>query len=360
MKSLKLLQKIFLGRQHVLVDQCRSFCQKDYLTMIAQLEGTHSLITKNLMVAKTYASPVTYPQIICKEEVQQQEAEKVRIINDHIVEQAKIKQFKEFAPKALQTFSTLFHQQVDELKLLSTAVVLQLSAPDPFHISIVADRDLSLRQIFAVLKILDPNCADVLQILKAGDLFQLEQTTIGFIADADNIEKIESIEQIMREGLLNENEMIKKINCSFLLALNPVGQYFVARSTDVFQKQVPNHMCFKTSHLIFFVQKSRTNTSQRVVAQLTKADVEFLQSYIAHVQTTTVHFPHDLTSLVALHASMPKFNALLQKEQLIKGIIRASMALARLELQTTVTHSHVERIIELYTKTAKFSGLREA
>jgi replicative DNA helicase Mcm len=148
---------------------------------------------------------------------------------------------------------------------------------------------------------------------------------------------------------------------------NPKGDEFTGDSVDDFKKSLPfDPALLSRFHIVFLVRKPRIDEfiaiAEKIIEgtskiNIKKHDIEFVKNYIKFAEKIDVEFNTEFKNEIKIFAG----NVRIHEDELlisvtprvVVGIMRLSLASARMELRSKVEKDDVMRAIEVFEASLK-------
>ena len=298
-----------------------------------------------------------------------------------------LKKFRLFAGKAWYVVPKLISPEIVGMDDVKKVATLQLFSTERFHILLLGDPGTGKTEILRSASEFAPISSFGLG--SGTSSVGLSVTVIGkeihpgLLPMADNglccIDELNLMKKDDRASLYNAMEKgfvtydkgshhyRFDARIKVIATANPKGDEFTGDSVDDFKKSLPfDPALLSRFHIVFLVRKPRIDEfiaiAEKIIEgtskiNIKKHDIEFVKNYIKFAEKIDVEFNTEFKNEIKIFAG----NVRIHEDELlisvtprvVVGIMRLSLASARMELRSKVEKDDVMRAIEVFEASLK-------
>jgi len=325
-------------------------------------------------VSKKINCDIDYPllKLMKKDDPEKKFADEM---NSVILNLARRKVFRKFAPFAEERISKLIAPAIVGFDTIKKTAAYQLFSVDPVHVLLLGDPGTGKTQILSATTDLAPISSFGLGSGTSGvglaATVKGKTITKGLLPMADqglcaidelNLMKpsdMAAMYNAMEKGFVTytkgSSNLRFQARIRVLATANPKGDRFVGHIVDVLKQQLPfDPALLSRFHIVFLVRRPDTKRFREIskhIVHHTKsehslADIRFVKDYIDYTERIEVEFPKSFEKQVGDFAEDIKENErkyLVEvSPRLIIGLIRLAKARARMHLKKVVSEEDLK------------------
>lgn len=307
----------------------------------------------------------------------------IKEANKKIREETDAIAFEEFAKIAKEKIPTIIANNLVGLEDEKLAAALQLFAKEPFHILYLGDPGTGKTDILRSVNVLSPKSSFGLGSGTSGvglaATYKGDELLLGLLPQADkgiacidelNLMKAHdraSLYNAMEKGFVSYDKGGKHeqvpARVRIIATANPKSDQFVGQGAEVLKKQVPfGQALLSRFHLVFLIRRPDSHELGHIARKIVrdekpkmkKGDIEFVLRYVAAMNEKDIEFPKKFETMIVniiedLRDDEKKFLVEIGPRTVL-GIIRMSLAYARMQGKDAVDQDDVLRILSLVKK----------
>ncbi len=329
-----------------------------------------------------------FPHIFLKKKDEEDKdlKEYIKSVNADIEKSAKKIAFERFSKNADVVIPKLIATNIIGMEYIKQAATLQLFSDDKVHILLLGDPGTGKTDIIRSASELAPISSFGLGsgtsgvglsiMVKGGKVIKglLPLADKGLCCiDELNLMKSEDMAALysaMEKGFVAydkaDTHMTLDARVNVFATANPKGDKFAGWMKDTIKKQLPFDAALLTRfHLLFLIKKYGAkefgDIAKKIVehhrAEINPHDAKFIKSYIDYLKNFKVEIPEKLEHKIVAFAKELK-----EKEdefvveinpRIVHGIMRLSMASARMNMRHEVTADDINKVIKIVEQSLK-------
>lgn len=307
----------------------------------------------------------------------------IKEANRKIREETDAIAFGEFAKVAKEQIPAIIANNLIGFEEEKFAASLQLFAKEPFHILYLGDPGTGKTDILRSLSVLAPKSSFGLGSGTSGvglaATYKGDELLLGLLPQADkgiacidelNLMKAHdraSLYNAMEKGFVSYDKGGKHeqvpARVRIVATANPKSDQFVGQGAEILKKQVPFQQALLSRfHLVFLIRRPDSHELGKIARKIVRdekpkmnrGDVEFVKRYVAAMNEKDIDFPKKFETMIVnviedLRDDEKKFLVEIGARTVL-GIIRMSLAYARMQGKEEVEQDDVLRILSLVKK----------